>query len=160
MKNYDIGRVRVPHRHWPKIGPKAAIWVAKKLIWLFKSSGCFGEVYITKSNFMGIILFWLNIVVSSLPSLGEIYILLAKLWKFWSNELFQQSWAEKQELNKLITTITLSYSQNVNHQPFTCQSHKMVKHTQAIRRLLPINWVRILWGWRLCQFGYIKYLSM
>ena len=109
---------------------------------------------------MGIILFWLNIVVSSLPSLGEIYILLAKSWKFWNNELIQQSWAEKEELDKLITTITLSYSQNVNHQPFTCQPHKMVKHTQAIRRLLPINWVSILWGSRLCQFGYIKYLSM
>ena len=109
---------------------------------------------------MGIILFWLNIVVSSLPSLGEIYILLAKFGKFWNNELIQQSWAEKEELDKLITTITLSYSQNVNHQPFTCQPHKMVKHTQAIRRLLPINWVSILWGSRLCQFGYIKYLSM
>ena len=56
---------------------------------------------------MGIILFWLNIVVSSLPSLGEIYILLAKSWKFWNNELIQQSWAEKEELDKLITTITL-----------------------------------------------------
>ena len=31
----------------------------------------------------------------------------------------------------------------MNSQPFKRQSHKMVKHTQTIRRLLPMNWLSV-----------------
>ena len=34
-------------------------------------------------------------------------------------------------------------------RPFKCQPHKMVNHTQAIRRQIASVCLTILWGWRL-----------